>query len=168
MSLGKDLLGGECDSWRLQSVPGHWELWEGLLALGELQHFGTEKIIRAKSLLGLSQRHAGCLCSVKKNTESKTLLTRKGPARWLEAGRVHWPCPQLSHCSRGTCGCFPFAACTSPSDAAWCSKAPACVRRPQLPQSSAVGRHQPAQSQHNQPSLPDAQRVPLPSPALGT
>lgn len=93
------------------------------------------------------------------------MLTRKGLACWLEAGRGHRPCPQPSHRSGGMRGCFPFTACTSPSDAAWCSKAPACVRRPQLPQSSPVGRHQCAR---NQPSLPEAQHVPLLSLVLGT
>lgn len=56
-----------------------------LPALGELHHFGMAKIIRAKNLWGLPQRHAGCLCSVKK-TQCKTFLARRGPAQWLEAG----------------------------------------------------------------------------------
>lgn len=95
------------------------------------------------------------------------MLTRKGPAQWLESGRGCWPCPRLSHRSGGMCACFSFTLCTSPSDAARCSKAPACIGGLQLPQSSAVGRHQPARSQHNQHSLPAAQHVPSLSPAPG-
>lgn len=43
---------------------------EQILALSELHHFGT-KIIRAKNLLGLSQRRPGCLCLVKKKQTNK-------------------------------------------------------------------------------------------------
>lgn len=50
---------------------GHQELWGVLLVLGQLLHSGKEKIIRAKNLLGLSQRQAGCLCSVNKTERPK-------------------------------------------------------------------------------------------------
>lgn len=53
-------------------MPGHQEFWGGgLPALSELHCFGMEKVIRAKNLLGLSQRHARCLCSVKKTERAK-------------------------------------------------------------------------------------------------
>lgn len=148
-------------------MPGHQELCEGLPALGESHCFGTEKIISSKNMLELSQRRAGCLCSAKR-TLRKTLFCRKETAHWPGTGRGHRPCPQLSHRSGGTCGGFSSAACPSPSDAARCSKAPVCLGRPPAPGKLSHGGHQPAQSQRNQPNLPSAQRVPLPSPAPGT
>lgn len=57
---------------------------------------------------------------------SKALLASKGPARWLEAGKGHWPCPQLCPRSGARVG-----ACTAPGDAA---------RRHLLPRAHAPGQ----------------------------
>lgn len=86
--------------------------------------------------------------SEKKHSAKPSWLEGDLHSGWRPGGE-----PQLSHRSGDTCGCFPFTAYTSPSDAARCSKAAACAGGPQLRQSSAVGRQQPAHRQRNQPSV---------------
>lgn len=63
---------------------------------------------------------------------------------------------------RGTGGCVPLLCAQPAAMPPGAAMLPRGSGVPQLPQGSAVGRHPPAQSPRNPPSLPDVQSVPLP------